>query len=146
VSDQVQTQDSSGEIPASAPDVRLVTYSIGENGGLIRQEKAFVTNDTSGLDEADSGTTTTLIADEVTQISFQYWDGASWSGNWDGSALGDDLLTPIGPPLAIEMRIWIKQPNGAEPKMYRHVIAIHTGMPPPTTADEQAVQQTTPMQ
>lgn len=139
-----QGTDSAGEPPPTAPDVRMVTYSVTENEGLIRQEYGFLTSEANGL-EAE-GVTTTLIAAEVTQIQLQYWDGSTWSGNWDGSALGDDLLTPIGPPLAIELRIWIKQPSGAEPKMYRQVIALNTGMPPPTTEDQLATQQTTPME
>jgi prepilin-type N-terminal cleavage/methylation domain-containing protein len=114
--------------------LRRVTYWIVEGNGLYRQELSRVTSTDidSEPTELDQGK---RFASEVKSITFQYWDGSSWTTNWDSSTPGADGDTPIGPPAAIEIVIELSRPyvmvDGElvelEPRRYRHVVALPTG-------------------
>ena len=74
-----------------------------------------------------------MIAEEVTQVQFEYWDGTAWADTWDGRQTNADGVTLKGPPMAIRVRFWLKVP-GANPgetveKEFRHTIARR--WPPP---------------
>jgi prepilin-type N-terminal cleavage/methylation domain-containing protein len=74
---------------------------------------------------------THIIAEEVKSLVFSYFDGQSWQDSWDGTAVGADGVTPMGPPLAIAVVVGILPPHarpGADVplKYYRHVIALPT--------------------
>jgi hypothetical protein len=77
----------------------------------------------------------------VTGLSFRYFDGVGWVDTWDGTALGADGKTPIGPPRAVEITLSIR-PAGADSndtaavKQYRHVIAVNAANAQPTMADD----------
>jgi hypothetical protein len=117
-------------------DLRRITYWLAGDSdvplGLARQEVKVATSDDAtgpllpeGADEVGF-----LIAEEVKSLQFSYWDGTAWGETWDGSALGSDGKTPIGPPLAIAIVVGIAPPSayrgGGEPVLqyFRQVIAI----------------------
>ena len=86
-----------------------------------------------------------VIAPEVVQVQFRYFDGTDWQDTWDGSQPGPDGMTPMGPPRAIEITLGIRQPrpDGAtgdttndNVKTYVHYVAIEAAnaINPPTTA------------
>jgi prepilin-type N-terminal cleavage/methylation domain-containing protein len=121
-------------------DLRLVSYWVATDGsrplGLVRREYAQVTADQATGSPAAANPSTEgahLLAEEVQSLQFRYFDGTNWVDTWDGSATGADGLTPIGPPMLIEVtmgilasshdnRFW-EQPSL---KFYRHVIPVLT--------------------
>lgn len=131
------TVGDAGANPIVASDLRRVTYWLAGGSssplGLGRQETRLATADEplppDGVDEA-----ALIIAEEVKSLQFRYFDGSAWQDYWDGSAVGADGKTPIGPPLAIEVRIGVApaprpgQPGWSEEtlRFHRHVVAIPT--------------------
>jgi prepilin-type N-terminal cleavage/methylation domain-containing protein len=117
-------------------DLRIVTYWLATDGstplGLVRREFTDVTSDEAN-GAASGPNTGVIIAPEVQSLQFRYFDGLKWFDAWDGTQLGLDGLTPIGPPAAIEItlgmvllssdhRSWV-QPTV---RYYRHVVPILT--------------------
>ncbi|MBL8798421.1 MAG: prepilin-type N-terminal cleavage/methylation domain-containing protein, partial [Planctomycetia bacterium] len=131
------TTGDTGANPVVVSDLRRVTYWLAGGSsspqGLGRQETRLATADEplppDGVDEA-----ALIIAEEVKSLQFRYFDGSAWQDFWDGAALGADGKTPVGPPLAIEVRIGIApaprpgQPGWSEETLryHRHVVAIPT--------------------
>jgi len=129
--------------PTGVSDLRRITYWVaggsGSPVGLARQEVKVVTSSDANLapsippsvpDEASY-----VIAEEVKNLQFQYWDGTSWQDSWDSTQAGADGSTPQGPPLAIAITMDLALPgsgngNGQEAKprvkSYRHVVPILT--------------------
>jgi type II secretory pathway pseudopilin PulG len=136
--------DDTGEKPNPA-DARRVTYWMTDKG-LARQELAWVTSQQAqnsadadiedGKEEKDY-----VIAEEVTKVAFEYWDGSAWQETWDGRDTNADGKTLKGPPMAIRVHFWLRLP-GPNPgetieKEYRHTIAIRAAAGP-ATADTTA--------
>lgn len=131
----LNTQDATAPVVS---DLRRVSYWLvgGDSGpgGLARQEIPIITSDDAlenlppGIDNESSF----VIADEVTDLSFQYFDGTDWQDSWDSTTLGADGVTPIGSPRAIAVTLSIARPKSpgvpqtGDPatKTYRHVIVI----------------------
>ena len=70
-----------------------------------------------------------IIAEEVSNLTFSYWDGSAWQDTWDGTQPGADGTTPMGPPVAIAITITLpssasKIGDEASVKTYRHVVPI----------------------
>jgi type II secretory pathway pseudopilin PulG len=114
-------------------DLRKIHYWLADGGmGLCRQEVRVATaEDALTLDAPGGDVNNYLLAPEVKSIEFRYFDGTSgtWMDSWDSTTLGDDTVTPIGAPRAIEVRIGVLPPGGKdgdELKYYRHTIAIQT--------------------
>jgi hypothetical protein len=135
--------------PPVVSDLRRVTYWLAGGSssprGLARQEVKIATADdalatppTESLDDPSL-----LIAEEVRSLEFRYFDGSAWQESWDGTATGSNGA-PIGPPLAVEIKIGIAPPRGKSQsgmsatdvpeqlKYYRHVVAIPTANGPNT--------------
>ena len=76
-------------LQATISDLRRISYWMTD-GGLARQElKQATTNDLNYTPpDVPDPTTYTIIAPEVKDISFQYFDGMSWQDSWDGTTLG----------------------------------------------------------
>ena len=84
-----------------------------------------------------------VIAPEVVQLQFRYFDGTDWQDTWDGSQPGPDGMTPMGPPRAIEITLGVRQPTpeggdataNTNVKTYVHYVAIEAAnaINPPTT-------------
>jgi type II secretory pathway pseudopilin PulG len=114
-------------------DLRKIHYWLADGGqGLCRQEiRVATTADALSLDPPSGDVNNYLLAPEVKSIAFRYFDGTSqtWMDSWDSTTLGDDTVTPIGAPRAIEVRVGVLPPGGKdgdELKYYRHTIAILT--------------------
>jgi type II secretory pathway pseudopilin PulG len=140
--------DNSGSGPNPA-DARRVTYWISDKG-LCRQELPWLTsqqvqNSTDPVMEDGKEEKDYVIADEVTQLQFEYWDGSTWQDTWDGRTVNADGITLLGPPMAIRVHFWLKLP-GEEPghtveKEFRHTIAIRSAPGPMTPGTTTTPQQ-----
>jgi hypothetical protein len=129
--------DESGEMP-NAADARRVTYWMTDKG-LARQERPWITSQhlqTSTDPEIEDGKEEHdyVIAEEVTRVQFEYWDGSAWADTWDGRTTNADGKTLKGPPMAIRIRFWLRLP-GEDPgqtieKEFRHTIAIRAAAGP----------------
>jgi prepilin-type N-terminal cleavage/methylation domain-containing protein len=138
--------DESPDAPSPA-DIQRVTYWMSD-GGLCRQELPWLTSDAirttvdphmeDGKEERDY-----VIADEVTRVQFEYWDGSAWTETWDGRQTNSDGQTLKGPPMAIRVHFWLRVP-GPEgdtiEKEIRHTIAVR-GAPGPATNETTTQQQ-----
>lgn len=103
------------DAPPTVSDLRRVTYWVvsDNGGGLARQEVKMVTSDDENAsvppDVSDPGSY--VIAPEVQNVTFSYFDGTSWQDSWDGTTLGSDGVTPIGPPVAVRISIAVRASN-----------------------------------
>jgi prepilin-type N-terminal cleavage/methylation domain-containing protein len=116
--------------PQVVSDLRRVSWWLPA-GGLARQEVAIETSQDAldnlppGIADEDSY----VIASEVKNLQFQYFDGTDWQDSWDCTTTGADGVTPIGPPQAIAIVLEIAAPQDgvkeedAPNKRYRHVVA-----------------------
>jgi len=115
-------------------DLRRISYVLDSDRGLLRQEIKLATSDdalNAPSPMLDDGYTS-VLAEEVKSIQFQYWDGSNWQDSWDGTQPGADGSTPQGPPLAIAITVGIaltsdsRYGGGQVVKQYRHVVALPT--------------------
>jgi hypothetical protein len=115
-------------------DIRRISYWLASEGGLARQEvKTETSQDIGTLPPNVPDEASYVMAPEVQNLSFSYFDGTNWQESWDSTMLGDDGVTPIGPPRAIAITLTIPHVPGGpwrtgKPvmKTYRHVVAIPT--------------------
>jgi prepilin-type N-terminal cleavage/methylation domain-containing protein len=122
----------------TSSDEHRITYWLAD-GGLARQDLDRVSASTDDPDAqlppGVSDESKYILAKEVTEVNFRYFDGENWQDTWDGTVIGADGVTPIGPPRAIEVTLSIRK-TGADPdsdaavKQYRQVIPINTGNGP----------------
>jgi hypothetical protein len=91
-------------------DLQRVTYYLGIEGGLCRQVRPWVTADGVGNTTEPDNSTELLdkIAEEVRDVTFEYFDGGVWLGEWDGSQTGVDGVTLTGPPRAIRVTMTLE--------------------------------------
>jgi len=97
-------------------DLRSVLYYLAADGmGLCRQERPWVTADgvwnSTEPDRADE--ISDIIAPEVKDLTFEYYDGGTWQSSWDGSATDIDGVSLIGPPRAIKVILVVEFPGRA---------------------------------
>jgi hypothetical protein len=128
--------------PQVVSDLRRVSWWLPA-GGLARQEVPVETSQDAlenlppGIADEDSY----VIASEVKNLQFQYFDGTDWQDSWDCTTPGTDGVTPIGPPQAIAIVLEIAtQQDGVKEedtpnKRYRHVVACFSANG--TTAQQQ---------
>ena len=138
--------DDSGD-GANPADARRVVYWMTDKG-LARQELPWLTAQQvqnsidpdieDGKEEKDY-----VIAEEVTRVQFEYWDGSAWQDSWDGRETNADGKTLRGPPMAIRVHFWLKVPGDGPgdtvEKEFRHTIAIRAAAGP-ATPDTAATQ------
>jgi len=140
ITDPSATTDASMAQPA---DLRRVTYYMASDGrGLCRQERPWVTADgvRNSIDPDRSDEAGDVIAPEVVDVVFDYFDGSGWAGEWDGSLVASDGVAVTGPPRGIRITMTLEIPgaNGATQKKVQHVFVVRaaTGTyTPPTTSD-----------
>lgn len=107
---------------AGLSDLRRISYWLleGDGGGLARQDLTRVTaEDVQALPPDVSDPESFLVAPEVKELTFQYFDGSSWQDSWDGGETK-------GPPLAIAITLRLTSPGDDQGTVYRHVVAIPT--------------------
>lgn len=130
--------------PLSASDLVRISYWHTDSG-LLRLELDRVTADESDSPRAPNieDDPKYVIAPEVTELSFRYFDGTNWVDNWDGTAIGADGKTPLGPPRAVEVTLVLKRagmaiedPNAT--KRYVHIVGVNAANAQSTAAPEDA--------
>ena len=54
-----------------------------------------------------------VIAEEVTRLQFEYWDGTQWQDTWDGRTLNADGITPTWSALGYPrpLHLWMNVPG-----------------------------------
>jgi hypothetical protein len=134
-------------IDASAPAAAAITETNQDGaGGLVRQtvDRAVreIAEQSGNSQMLNSGQV--LLAPEVSQVQFVYFDGSTVYDVWDMQERG-------GMPTAIEVRIWIApDPIEAaestvplEPKMHSQTVALPLAATAQATAAESQDQQST---
>jgi prepilin-type N-terminal cleavage/methylation domain-containing protein len=129
-------------------DLRRIDYWFvydPDRGGLARQEVVMVTNqdDINNMPPGIADEANYVFAKEVMAVTFEYFDGTTWQSSWDGTVVGTDGVTPLGPPLAIAITISVgrsdvKTTDTSDPSVLttRHVIHIPTAVANPSTAPQ----------
>jgi prepilin-type N-terminal cleavage/methylation domain-containing protein len=119
--------------PQIVSDLRRVSWWM-PTSGLARQEVNIATSQDAlenlppGISDEDSY----VLAAEVKNVQFQYFDGTDWQDSWDCTTPGTDGVTPIGAPQAIAIVLDIAHPaegvkdDDPPTKRYRHVVACVT--------------------
>jgi hypothetical protein len=121
--------DSSQLTPVS--DIRRISYWYvpdEPNSGLARQEVNLATSTDLDTQPPDLPNAQSMIfAPEVKGLQFEYFDGTNWQSSWDGTQLGSDGQTPIGPPAAVRITLTLKSKDGQRTRDYKHVVALPAG-------------------
>lgn len=112
-------------------DQRQIIYWYEPGRGLYRRERPWITADgVSNAIEADpDAPDSVLLAEEVTNVLFEYSDGTSWTESWDGTVPGPDGVTPLGPPRAVKVTLDIRVPvSRGEPvtKQVSQIIVVRS--------------------
>lgn len=128
-----------GTLPGPSSDLWRVCYWLapgpGVPLGLARKEYRLATANEAlnHIPWEDTSQPFELIAREIRGLEFEYYDAEtlSWVTQWDGTAVGADGATPIGPPAAIRISILVANPTAALNDMrgmrrYHHVVQIPT--------------------
>ena len=119
--------------PAFAPvsDIRRISYwfvSDSANGGLAKQEVTSATGADLATTPPDvENASSLIIAPEVKNVHFEYFDGTDWQSSWDGTTMPGDGMTPIGPPAAIRITLTLRSRDGLHTTDYQHVVALPGG-------------------
>lgn len=124
-------------------DLRSVVYYLAADGqGLCRQERPWVTADgvwnSSDPDRTDEAAD--IIAPEVKDLTFEYYDGGTWQSSWDGTATDIDGVSLLGPPRAIKVILVVEFRGRAGPvqKRVTQIVPIRSAVGnyiPETTTD-----------
>lgn len=118
------SQQSDGTQQSS--DLVRIDYWKG-TGGLCRQERPWITADQTGNSFGFdlSNEATSLIADDATDVLFEYYDGSSWVQTWEGGS-----GTIPTPPVAIRVTLTFSRPNSGSgspiAKTVSQIIAVRT--------------------
>jgi hypothetical protein len=106
------------------------------NDGLAYQELMQATsNDLNTVPPDVSADSYRIMASEVKDVIFQYFDGVNWQDSWDGTTLGGPTgEIPIGPPSAIKITLTLSRkgadnndlPDDQLPR-YPYLVAIPSG-------------------
>jgi type II secretory pathway component PulJ len=142
--------DFSGDQQTYSSDLHRISYWLAAAGGLARQDldRVSASDDSAQLPPGVQDEDQLVVAPEVTEASFQYFDGTNWQDTWDGTVIGADGKTPIGPPRAVSVDLTIRRPGVAADapnatRHYRHVLIINAANAQPTTADDTTTTGTT---
>jgi type II secretory pathway pseudopilin PulG len=125
---------ASGTVGGVQDDFATMATNLGlmdstlDGGGLVRRSlDRAITVGAAANGLAQLTLTGRIVAPEVTEIAFQYWDGLVWSAQWDSDVLGEL-------PLAVEIQMTIQNrsdedasttsPDASTAISYRHVIRL----------------------
>jgi prepilin-type N-terminal cleavage/methylation domain-containing protein len=122
---------------ATACDLRRISYWIVTDGGkpalAVQELMQATSSDLTTVPPDVTPGSYQILASEVKDVTFQYFDGVSWNDTWDGTTLGGPTgEIPIGPPSAISITLTFSRPSvdGVDPPdapKYTHVVAIPAG-------------------
>jgi len=96
---------------ATPSDLRRVTYYLASDGtGLARQERPWVTADGvwNAADPDRANEAAEVVAPEVKDVTFEYYDGGTWQSSWDGSQTATDGVSLTGPPRAVRVTLTLE--------------------------------------
>ncbi len=102
-------------------DQRQVVYKFVSGRGLYRAERPWVTADNLTMDLDPDSPDSVLLAEEVTDLLWEYSDGSTWANSWDGTVPGPDGVTPLGPPRAVRLTLTLAIPSGKGELLTRQV-------------------------
>lgn len=105
-------------------DQRQVVYKFVSGRGLFRAERPWVTADTLSMDLDPDAPDSVLLAEEATDVLFEYSDGTSWASTWDGTVPGPDGVAPLGPPRAVRLTLTLSVPSGNGEPLTRQISQI----------------------
>jgi type II secretory pathway pseudopilin PulG len=125
---------ASGTVGGVQDDFATLATNLGlmdstlDGGGLIRRSlDRAITVGAAANGLSQLSLTGRIMAPEVTEIAFQYWDGLTWAAQWDSDVLGEL-------PLAVEIQMTIQNRSDDETSMssgdlstavtYRHVVRL----------------------
>ncbi len=120
--------------------MRRISYYLVPGKGLAREEDAQATSD-NAQDPSFPSDDQYIIAPEVVNVTFSYFDGTSWQTSWDGTNptnppspnVTTDQITPYGSPRAIKIMLELELPRddfavdpkaARKTKQYTHVIVV----------------------
>jgi prepilin-type N-terminal cleavage/methylation domain-containing protein len=136
------TAESAATDVESLTAMHLVLYALDEGSreqepGLVRKEISREQAELVGFDMRslfDVAESTELLAVEVKQLAFRYYDGLDWQTSWDSTLMG-------GLPRAVEILIGVAPINGEQEEVpYRLVIALPTSSANRVADDYQSLQ------
>ena len=120
-----------GTATQTSSDLRRITYWLGANGGLCRDERVWVTADGIGnsLSADRTNEESNTIAEEVTAFLVEYADGSGgWLTSWNSDT---SAAATNGPPRAVRITLTFEFPpsrRGGQPvtKTLVQVIPVRT--------------------
>jgi prepilin-type N-terminal cleavage/methylation domain-containing protein len=128
---QVAADASADQIPTGISDLRQVTYWMSANGLAYRETMGITSSDAVAAWTSVADDPSAVVATEVQSLNLRYFDGTTWQDSWNATTLGPDGKTPVGPPVAVEIKIGVQPPNppaggdAAPPlKYYTHRVTI----------------------
>lgn len=109
-------------------DLRRIIYWRGANGGLCREERPWVTADQVGNSTYPNrdNEEAALVADNIVDVLFEYYDGSGWATSWDGSGLSATGSGMAGPPRAVRITLTfeLSDPQRPQEPVYRTVSQV----------------------
>jgi len=116
---------------ATVSDLRRISYWMTPDGLAVQELDTATTNDMSSVPPDVPDGSYKILASEVKDVLFEFFDGTSFQSTWDGTQPGPDGVTPIGPPSAIRITLTFYRKGGddlpEEQSKYQHVVAIPAG-------------------
>jgi hypothetical protein len=169
--DQYQSLMAGGDLSATdiPSDIKTVVYFVQDEGsalgggaaptstgfgrGLMRAE---LDRAVSAWAEMNGDTTSAyssakLLAEEVTAIEFQYFDGTAWTEEWDSGEMGGlpvavEIFLTLQPTMAMTEEEIASLSYGSEeqpePQTYRLVVRLPTAVSAETRALELEAEET----
>lgn len=107
-------------------DQRQIIYWFEPGRGLYRRERPWVTADgvRNSIEADPDAPDSVLLAEEVSNATFEYTDGTTWTPTWDGTAPGPDGVTPLGPPRAVRIKLEFTLATGRGAPITKEVTQI----------------------
>lgn len=122
---------------ATVSDLRRISYWISSEGLCVQELDNATSNDMNSFPPDVPPGTYKVLAPEVKDVVFEFWDGTGWQTSWDGTQPAADGVTPMGPPSAIRITLTFFRKTGDdsadEKSTYPFVVAIPAGNNFPST-------------
>lgn len=107
-------KDADKNPTSTLSDLRRVSYWLAGTAeaplGLARYEVKLATSSDGLSTQVPENGSPFVISKQVSDVTFEYFDGTAWLPAWDGASLMADGKTPQGPPVAVAVTLTIKSP------------------------------------